>query len=718
MNKDVKFGQIALSNKMIDTKILTHCMSLLQSNPQRTLSDILLEEGFLNNEQVAQIQTQITQNNIPQQIGRYKILHEIGRGGMGIIYKAKDPLGDRDVAIKVLLRSSHENNLRFIREAKATARLQHPNIVTLHDIGQDGDKYFFTMDFVNGVPLDHFVKTDSSIPTRKIAALMIKICNAIHFAHQQGIIHRDIKPANIMMDENEEPKVMDFGLAKLQDASQKLSVTGSMIGTIFYMPPEQVEGKIGSIDQRSDVYSLGALFYTLLAGRPPFSGNTITQVSQQILHKDPLPPSSIKQIVPKPLDFICAKALAKDKNMRYRSAKELGDDIEKFLRGEKIARDKLQRQRKFYKWVEKHLVLILLFTIVCSVGITIFISSYRNLRFKYKNLVYNTREMTNDERLFIQAFNFFIDNKRDSGWELIKTVCERNFTPRYHLLKALYIRLMTRHDEDERVGKILKVYLPKANVNNKYMSYIKGRLYMYGAIEHQDRAAQAIKSYEYGAAQKFAPCIESIANIYLRTPRFKKEKQALKMFLEVSDQYHWASYFVARMYEEGIGTEKNINKALVYRRQSAKQGNSASMVLLGDMFLEKNNTDEAIKWYQKAIDTDKNAFAMFALGKIYLAQKDNLLRGLKLLWKSCESDVPGAHVYLAKNYMYGKLLGRDYRIARMLLVKERKNGEAYYLLGKIFANGWRVKKDKKRAEKLYQKAVSLGYDTAKEKLNK
>ncbi|BBM83723.1 serine/threonine-protein kinase [Candidatus Uabimicrobium amorphum] len=708
--QNIKFGQIALSHNMVDSKTLTYCMQLLKTSTGKNLSDIMLEHGFLNHQQVSHIKSKVAQSALPSQIGRYKILNEIGRGGMGIIYKVQDTLGGRIVAMKVLIRSSQENNMRFLREAKATARLRHPNIVTLYDIGQDQDKYFFTMDFIEGVPLDEFIKSDATISVRKIAVLMTKICAAIHFAHQHGIIHRDIKPANIMMDANENPKVMDFGLAKLQDASQKLSVSGTMIGTIYYMPPEQVEGRIASIDERSDVYSLGALLYTLLTNRPPFSGHTITQVSKQILEKDPVPPSNIKQIVPKSLDAICLKALAKKQDMRYQSTEDMCNDLEKFLRGEKISKDKGQQQRKIKKWLAKNLILLGIFAITLAVVVTLFSSSYNNLYKQYQKL--SSQRLSTPDALFIKAFHYFLDTQREHGQALIDSICTPDAPPRYHLLKVLYDR---EHQAQDPLKKQVNKYFSLTDDNNKYVCYIKGRLYSYKLISHENRVAQALAWYKKGAEQNFAPCIESMGTIYFYEPSFKDDKRAFALFQKASPEYHWATYFLANMYLQGIAVKKDPQKALQLHRNAAQRGNLSSMCLMGDHHVQAGNIKQAIEWYQKAIEHNDHTLAYFNLGKIYLEREDyhDTVQGTFLILRACTGNIPGARLYLAKWYMSKK----SYHLSRKLLYRSQQ-AEAFYLLGEIFRNGWGIKSDKKKARQLYRKAAKLNFAKAQQRLDK
>ena len=274
------------------------------------------------------------QSPAERQIGRYQIIQEMGHGGMGVVYKAYDPELERTVALKVLL--APEKFLdRFVREAKATARLRHPHIVSVYDIGRSGQQYFFTMDFIDGVSLKKLHQL-APLATEQIVTVLDKVARAVDYANDQGIIHRDLKPSNIMLDADKHPKVMDFGLAKIEKASKRLSQTGMMIGTLEYMSPEQAQGNPRHIDKRSDVYGLGAILYELLTASPPFSGSSSYEVIFQIANKRPVPPRQKNRDIPKDLETICLKALAKNKEARYQSAGEFADDLGRFARGEPI----------------------------------------------------------------------------------------------------------------------------------------------------------------------------------------------------------------------------------------------------------------------------------------------------------------------------------------------------------------------------------------------
>ncbi|MFN7952819.1 MAG: protein kinase [bacterium] len=276
----------------------------------------------------------------PRTFGRYEIVEEIGRGGMGIVYKARDPKLDRFVAIKTLIGGNAANQAaikRFEREARTIARLQHPCIVPIHEYGEIDGTRFLVMEFVEGRTLLDLAKGERG-NTRTSLALMSKVARALDYAHEQGIVHRDLKPANVMIDTRREPRVMDFGLAKDLDGSQSmLSQTGDLMGTPNYMAPEQADGRIHEVDRLSDVFSLGAMLYELLTGSPPFHGASLAETLRQVLFEDPPPMRTLNPKVDPEVERIALKALEKDRSNRYPSAGALADDIDRFLQGAEIS---------------------------------------------------------------------------------------------------------------------------------------------------------------------------------------------------------------------------------------------------------------------------------------------------------------------------------------------------------------------------------------------
>ena len=262
---------------------------------------------------------------------RYEVISKLGQGGMGTVYKVHDIQLDRTVALKTLIAETDSDAQinRFIKEAKATAALDHPHIVRVHDIGVFDKTPYFTMDLVSGSSLKEFLKF-TQVDTPQLVAIMLKVIDAVHYAHSQGIIHRDIKPANIMIDKDLQPKIMDFGLAKVVGSQDDMSKTGDVVGTPAYMSPEQARGD-KKINRRADVYSLGATLYQAITGRAPFEGVTYINIIQQVWNDEPIHPRSLNPETSVELEAIILKCLEKDPQKRYKNAASLAKDLNNFL---------------------------------------------------------------------------------------------------------------------------------------------------------------------------------------------------------------------------------------------------------------------------------------------------------------------------------------------------------------------------------------------------
>ncbi|MBN2218485.1 MAG: serine/threonine protein kinase [Pirellulales bacterium] len=274
-----------------------------------------------------------------RQFGPYELIEEIGRGGMGIVYKARQTALDRTVAVKMILAShveSIEHLRRFQAEAKAAARLQHPNIVHIHEVGQLHGRHFFAMELIDGVSLAQRL-AQGPMDTPEIVRLVAATARAIAELHHHGIVHRDLKPSNILLDAEGHPHVTDFGLAKIFESDATRTATGVIAGTPSYMSPEQAAGRNELVGPASDVYSLGAILYELLTGRPPFREPTPVETVLHVLSREPELPRRFNSKVPRALEQVCLKCLAKSPEARYGSADDLADDLDRFARGEPLA---------------------------------------------------------------------------------------------------------------------------------------------------------------------------------------------------------------------------------------------------------------------------------------------------------------------------------------------------------------------------------------------
>lgn len=288
--------------------------------------------------------------------GDYDVLEEIARGGMGVVYRARQRSLGRIVAIKMILAgpfAARQVAQRFRGEAAAAAVLQHPNIVAIHEIGTHEGRHYFSMEHVEGQNLAQLVGNRALAPVRAARYLHI-IARAVHHAHEHGILHRDLKPSNILVDAaTDQPRITDFGLAKRLDGDASLTVTGQLLGSPNFMPPEQAGAAGGRVSRQSDVYGLGGILFHLLTARAPFQGDSLEQLVTQVLHADPVSPRLLNPAVPRDLETLCLKCLNKEPSQRYATAAEVADELQRFLAGEPILARPVTSIERALRWCRR-----------------------------------------------------------------------------------------------------------------------------------------------------------------------------------------------------------------------------------------------------------------------------------------------------------------------------------------------------------------------------
>lgn len=343
-----------------------------------------------------------TLSDLPVEIPGYEILEMLGRGGMGIVLKARQQSLGRFVALK-LIRAESRNNpnrrARFLAEAEALAQLHHPNVVQIHDVGEHQGVPYLALEYVEGCSLDHLLR-GAPVQPKEAAHLVRTLAEAIHFAHGKGIVHRDLKPSNILMagavsmekktrpevpwSDSAVPKITDFGLVRRLDDSG-ITSTGEILGTPSYMAPEQAKGKSRQIGPASDVYALGVLLYEMLTGRPPFNGTTPLCTLRQAVLDEPVPPSRLQTGIPQDLETICLRCLEKEPARRYPSAEDLANDLERYVRGKPIQARPVGKMERTWKWARRYPASASLITVsVLSLFAILILIWNHNLQLKAK----------------------------------------------------------------------------------------------------------------------------------------------------------------------------------------------------------------------------------------------------------------------------------------------------------------------------------------------
>lgn len=342
--------------------------------PQGLCPKCLLRHGMNISFMSRETLPSIVANPVIRYFGDYEIDREIARGGMGAVFKAWQLKLNRPVAVKMILEgrlANEEAVKRFYTEAEAAANLQHPNIVAIHEIGNHKGQHYFSMDYVEGPNLSELAN-GKPLPPSKAAQYVSTLAQAIHYAHQRGTLHRDLKPSNVLIDQHGNLRITDFGLAKLVNNDRNITVSGAVIGTPSYMAPEQAMGRQDLIGPQTDVYSLGAILYELLTSRPPFLGHPMATV-RAVIDSEPVAPRRVNHDVPVDLEVICLKCLEKSPQRRYSSARELAEELDRYLKGEPIHARPANAVRKTANWLKRHPGQLAAMTALIILGLGVFV---------------------------------------------------------------------------------------------------------------------------------------------------------------------------------------------------------------------------------------------------------------------------------------------------------------------------------------------------------
>lgn len=313
----------------------------------------------------------------PKQFGDYEIEQEIARGGMGVVFKARQLSLNRQVALKMILNhrlASPDDVQRFYNEAELAAKLDHHGIVPVYDVGSFEGQHFLSLGFVDGAPLASLTK-NGPVSNWHAAELVQQIAQAIQYAHTRNIVHRDLKPGNVLLDAEGHPKVTDFGLAKSLEQDSGLTATGAVLGTPSYMAPEQASGKLSEVGPLADVYALGGILYFLLTTQPPFRGANHVETIRQVIDQDPQSPRELNKKVDLDLSTICLKCLEKDPAQRYASASELAEELELYLQGKPIKARPIGNMGRIWRWCRRNPAMAMMVSLVVFSAVVLFVSN-------------------------------------------------------------------------------------------------------------------------------------------------------------------------------------------------------------------------------------------------------------------------------------------------------------------------------------------------------
>lgn len=431
--------------------------------------------------------------------GDYELLSEIARGGMGVVYKARQVNLNRIVALKMILAgqlASGEDVKRFYTEAEAAAALENPGIVPIFEIGQHNDQHFFSMGFVDGGSLADKIK-QGPLPAKEAASYTKKVAEAIAYAHSKGVIHRDLKPANVLLDRNDEPKVTDFGLARRAESNSDLTRTGAVMGTPSYMPPEQASGKTDEVGPLADVYSLGAILYCMLTGRPPFQASNPLDTLMQVIEREPVSVSTLNPAVPRDLETICQKCLQKDPNKRYASAQDFADDLGRWLNGVPITARAVSKTERTWRWVKRNPVVAGLLGSLgfVLVSATLVSASLAYIAFTGWRSAIREKQLTSS-----RSFVDLLLNYGDEQAAEVQINEMMNRYPKDQQTKQAIVSFLLRANNSEKIAKYLDELRARWPHDGETMANLGDFFRNRGALE------QAIEIYKIGNEMDAGHC--------------------------------------------------------------------------------------------------------------------------------------------------------------------------------------------------------------------
>ncbi|WP_372365528.1 protein kinase [Candidatus Uabimicrobium sp. HlEnr_7] len=418
-----QLAQIILERSMVEKTLLEKALSMC--NKQKLhLSQFLVQKNILSTTQIAKLSA-----NRTLQFDKYILIDEFARGGMGVVYRAKSMDLDRVVVLKTLLSNSESKTIllkRFLKEAQAVASLSHPNIVQLYDYGEHKRIPYFTMQYVPGKNFEDFIYENDDLEVS--IKILLKVSHALHYAHEQGIVHRDIKPANILLDKNNEPYLADFGLAKIEDKTSSLTQTGKVIGTPFFLSPEQAQGNKKLVTKSTDIYALGIILYQVLTKKYPFTADNLSLLLRKIETETPTPPQKINNQIPKQLNYLCLKAISKKIKNRHSTALEFAEDLQQYLEQPQAVSHRLAvfSAKMWWKNIKTKFAIAICIVTIFITGVTIW---------QHRSELDINKEQLRDKAYF-EIKNLIEQKKYGVALSKINLFLQKDIVPRIIALKA------------------------------------------------------------------------------------------------------------------------------------------------------------------------------------------------------------------------------------------------------------------------------------------
>ncbi|MBI4244151.1 MAG: tetratricopeptide repeat protein [Planctomycetes bacterium] len=636
----------------------------IKEGSKKPISRILIDKGFISINKLSQELQEVDeadhaaanepflQPHSGLGEGKYDVLNEIGSGGMGTVYKAFDKSLKRNVALKFLDRVSDKATKRFSREAEIISKLNHPNIVPIYEIGSFKDKYFIAMQYLDGATLDKII---GKLPIRGFVEIIIKICEAVEHAHSKGIIHRDIKPQNIIIVDNKSVFITDFGLAKQLDTD--LTLTESVMGTPGYIPPEQALGF--DVDIRSDIYSIGATLYHCTTGSNPFAENNPLEAVLKAVDNEPSPPSKLNPLIPSDLEIIIQKCLHSDSNLRYQTAKELRQDLQRFLGGEPVHAKRLTAWYIISKKIKKfrtHILIGIGAIIVTSIALLLL--NRENPTILAENLVFqgmkavNSKQYKEAEDLLIKAID--LDPKQ--------------FNAHYNLAIA---------------------YMELGKINEAINSLMEATKLQPGMKE--TREVKRKLAYAY----------------YLQKNYKEANKLMEEMYAKFPDDSDLLLDFGIFKYSIGE-TEKAIE--LLKKGIELKPSHAEAHNYLGKIYNNNGKYEEAMACFKKASELKPEYVEPLLNRGIMHLQLQQPDKALKSLRQALEIKRDSSDIYYNLGIAYDMLKMRDESVTsyNACIRLNPEHYQAHYNLGVIYT----VLNDKKSAKKQYKILKTLHKESA------